>query len=396
MDHQPQKKEPITLYLLIFGAVILALTVFALVNNLGNTISSNSVDTQAKDAYFQQAMLKVLEPVGSVTAVDKTLAPVERSGEQVYAAVCAACHATGLLGSPTLGDKVAWAPRAAAGLSALVTSAINGKGSMPARGGDPSVTDAEIRSAILHMTKDTGLDMDAPAGATSAEAAPAEAAATEAPAASTEVAAVAAQEAAPAVVAAVAGPSGEEVYGKACVACHTTGLLGSPKLHDKADWEPRAAVGLDALVTSAINGKGAMPARGGNPAITDEEIRAAILYMVEGTDLGLEPAAPAAAPEPAAAAPEATSAVEAAPVVNIAAGIETYAANCFVCHDTGAAGSPKLGDKAAWAPRIAKGQEALYASSINGLNAMPAKGGNPSLDEDTIKAAVDYMISAAQ
>ena len=97
MDHQPQKKEPIALYLLIFGAVILALTVVALVNSLGNTISSNSVDDQAKDAYFQQAMLKVLEPVGSVTAVDKSVAPVERSGEQVYTAVCAACHANGLL-----------------------------------------------------------------------------------------------------------------------------------------------------------------------------------------------------------------------------------------------------------------------------------------------------------
>jgi cytochrome c5 len=120
--------------------------------------------------------------------------------------------------------------------------------------------------------------------------------------------------------------------------------------------------------------------------------------MVEGTGLGLEPAAPAAAPEAAAPAPEAVEAtsVEPTPAVNIAAGIDTYAANCFVCHDTGAAGSPKLGDKAAWAPRIAKGKEALYASSINGLNAMPAKGGNPSLDEDTIKAAVDYMISAAQ
>ena len=394
MEHHPQKKEPLTLYLLIFGAVILALTVFALVNNLGNTISGNSVDTQAKDTYFQEAMAKVLEPIGNVTAIDKSLAPVERTGEQVYAAVCAACHANGLLGSPTLGDKVAWAPRAVAGLSALVTSAINGKGSMPARGGDPSVTDAEIRSAILHMTKDTGLNLDAPAEAASAEAAPAASEAA-APVATAEVAAVAA--AAP-VVAAVAGPSGEEVYGKACVACHTSGLLGSPKLHNKADWEARAALGLDALVTSAINGKGAMPARGGNPAITDEEIRAAILYMVDGTGL-LAPAAapaPAAVPAPEATVAPATETATIAPVVNLAAGIETYAANCFVCHDTGAVGSPKLGDKAAWAPRLAKGPEALYISAINGLNVMPAKGGNPSLEEDAIKAAVDYMISAAQ
>ena len=83
-----------------------------------------------------------------------------------------------------------------------------------------------------------------------------------------------------------------------------------------------------------------------------------------------------------AAAPEAAS----------ANGEKTYKATCFACHDVGVAGAPKLGDKAAWEPRIAAGKDALYHSSLNGKNAMPAKGGNAALSDADVKAAVDYMV----
>ena len=66
---------------------------------------------------------------------------------------------------------------------------------------------------------------------------------------------------------------------------------------------------------------------------------------------------------------------------------------CTACHTTGAAGAPKVGDKAAWGPRIAQGKDALYKSALGGKNAMPAKGGNPSLSDDQVKAVVDYMVS---
>jgi len=69
---------------------------------------------------------------------------------------------------------------------------------------------------------------------------------------------------------------------------------------------------------------------------------------------------------------------------------------CFSCHDNGVAGSPIVGDKAAWQDRIAQGKETLYDHSINGLNAMPAKGGNPSLSDDEVKAAVDWMVSQSE
>jgi cytochrome c5 len=77
-------------------------------------------------------------------------------------------------------------------------------------------------------------------------------------------------------------------------------------------------------------------------------------------------------------------------------GQATYNSACMVCHAAGVAGAPKLGDKAAWAPRIAKGIDTLYENSLKGLNAMPPKGGNASLSDADVQAAVDYMISQAQ
>ena len=71
-----------------------------------------------------------------------------------------------------------------------------------------------------------------------------------------------------------------------------------------------------------------------------------------------------------------------------------YDAACSVCHAAGVAGAPKWGDVEAWQPRIAQGIETLYQHSINGFNAMPAKGGNTALSDDDVKAAVDYMVNA--
>jgi cytochrome c5 len=73
-----------------------------------------------------------------------------------------------------------------------------------------------------------------------------------------------------------------------------------------------------------------------------------------------------------------------------------YTASCAACHVSGAAGAPKLGDKAAWAPRIKGGSEALYNSALKGKNAMPPKGGNASLSDAEVKAVVDYMVSQSK
>ena len=77
-------------------------------------------------------------------------------------------------------------------------------------------------------------------------------------------------------------------------------------------------------------------------------------------------------------------------------GKSTYDKTCMACHSTGAAGAPKLGDKAAWAPRLKQGMAALHASALKGKGAMPPKGGNTGLPDDAVKAAVDYMAAAAK
>jgi cytochrome c5 len=104
---------------------------------------------------------------------------------------------------------------------------------------------------------------------------------------------------------------------------------------------------------------------------------------------------------PSAAAPAASAP---APVADAAAdggkGAELFKKTCAMCHQTGVAGAPKLGDKADWGPRIAQGQDTLYKHAIEGFNgakgAMPAKGGNPSLSDDEMKVIVDFMVAKSQ
>ena len=77
-------------------------------------------------------------------------------------------------------------------------------------------------------------------------------------------------------------------------------------------------------------------------------------------------------------------------------GKTVYSAACALCHTTGAMAAPKTGDKIAWATLIKKGMDTLYKNSINGINAMPAKGGKSEFSDAEIKAAVDYMISQSK
>jgi cytochrome c5 len=88
---------------------------------------------------------------------------------------------------------------------------------------------------------------------------------------------------APAAAAATGGGSkadGKGIYDKTCVTCHSIGVAGAPKVGDKAAWAPRLAGGVGALVQSAIKGKGAMPPKGGNAALSEAEIKAAVEHMV--------------------------------------------------------------------------------------------------------------------
>lgn len=112
---------------------------------------------------------------------------------------------------------------------------------------------------------------------------------------------------------------------------------------------------------------------------------------------GQEAAGDAAAAAAAAVAP---AAGDAAAGADLALGQSVYEGKCKACHATGAAGSPKLDDKANWAPRIAQGMDTLVKHAIEGFKGtvgyMPPKGGFATLTDDEVKAAVAYMVSQAQ
>lgn len=119
---------------------------------------------------------------------------------------------------------------------------------------------------------------EAPPAAPSAPAVVVEAPVVAAPAATPATAPAAA----PVVVAASAADLviGEKVYGATCASCHGAAVLGAPKLGDKPSWTPRIAKGVDVLYKSAIEGLKMMPPRGGNAALKDDEVKAAVDYMV--------------------------------------------------------------------------------------------------------------------
>ena len=208
---------------------------------------------------------------------------------------------------------------------------------------------------------------------------------------------------------------GITVYKAQCAACHDAGLAGAPKFGDAGAWSARIATGYEALLTSALKGKGAMGAQGGG-AYTDVEIGRAVVHLANGAggkfDVPNPPAADAPAAAPAAAAPAAAApapavvvaaapaaaapAPAATPVAASANGEALYKQACMACHAAGVAGAPKLGDKAAWSGRLGAGVDGLTASVIKGKGAMPPKGGAAAASDADIKAAVAYMVDTVK
>jgi cytochrome c5 len=123
------------------------------------------------DGLGEEAVARRLQPVGAVEIRDLSSPAAMRSGEQVYNAVCTACHGIGVAGAPKTGDEAAWAPRLKTGYDALLAAVLNGKGAMPKQsGGD--FADYEIARAVVFLANKGGGKFDEP----KAPAAPAAAA----------------------------------------------------------------------------------------------------------------------------------------------------------------------------------------------------------------------------
>ncbi|WP_440996301.1 c-type cytochrome [Arhodomonas sp. SL1] len=448
-----------------FVAVIAGLVVTAIVLIIIATMLYDG-DEEARRQLTAERAAKNLAPVGSVRLTGDPMPQAasaggageeeaadsgagDRSGEEVAMQVCAACHESGTLGAPVFGDEEAWSPRVDKGLATLVDHSMNGFNNMPPQSG--SATEDEIRKAIVWMVEDAGLSVEGADGAAAegetADAAPeedqtaAETADEEVTAEdqATEDQAVASEDGAEPEAPTDGAQEvdlamGEEVAMRVCAACHQTGAAGAPVFGDEEAWSPRAEKGIATLVDHSVNGFNAMPAQG-NMA-SEEEIRQAILWMLDEAGLSIEGADGAAAEgETADAAPEgeqteeetageaATTGDEAgedqavasedadtteaqgseaaetdaaadeAQEVDLAAGEEVAMRVCAACHQTGAAGAPVFGDEEAWAPRAEKDLATLVDHSVNGFNAMPPQGNMAS--EEEIRQAVLWMLDDA-
>jgi cytochrome c5 len=212
-----------------------------------------------------------------------------------------------------------------------------------------------------------------------------------------------------------ASMTGEQVYQDVCKVCHEAGLVGAPKLGDKAAWAPRIKRGIDALYASAINGKDQMPPKGGNRNLSDIEVQRAVVYMANraGAKFNEAPAAPAhaaaTASTPAAAATAPVAAITppasaAAAAVKPGAPLDLKAGEalmqkdgCAACHgiDKKIVGPAYLDVAAKYkgdAGALAKLTQKVKAggASVWGQVPMPP---NPQVPDDDIKALVSWILA---
>jgi cytochrome c5 len=169
--------------------------------------------------------------------------------------------------------------------------------------------------------------------------------------------------------------SGAEVVETVCASCHLTGAQGAPKIGDKRAWSARASQGLTALTGHALTGIRNMPAHGGSPGLSDIEVERAITHMVNRSGgQWIEPLG------------QATPAV-------LRTSEQIAQGQCAKCHQDGVQGAPRIGDRVAWTPRLAKGLDTLVKSAVHGRGHMPARGGAPELSDVEIQGAILYMFN---
>ncbi|MBV7498481.1 cytochrome c5 family protein [Achromobacter sp. ACM05] len=300
-EHIEEHSSPIKTPKQLIVTIVLAFVVpIAIIILLVNMVVTGTKTGAGSDALSGEAVARRIAPVAGFELVDANAPKVFKTGEQVFATVCTACHTAGVAGAPKLGDNAAWAPFIKAGYDEMMKVALHGKGGMPAKGGNPALSDYEVARAVVYMANKSGASLPEPAAPAEdgakkeGEAAPAAQAAAPAPAAPAAAAPAAAAPAAaapaaaapaatapaPEQKAAAVNPAGEQLYKTACFACHATGVANAPKFGDKAAWEPYIKTGMDAMVKVAMTGKGAMPPKGGAANASEDDIRAAVEFMV--------------------------------------------------------------------------------------------------------------------
>ena len=252
-EHESPIKTPKQLIFTVLLAFLVPILLIVMLSQFIANIRSVDMDSAAMSP---NAVATRLKPVGDLAFAEAgasaTAGP--RSGEEIYKAVCSACHATGAANAPKFGDKDRWAPLLKEGQKLLVETAIKGVRAMPPRGGGADLSDLEVERAVVYIANAAGAKFKEPTAAVTQDKA-----AVAAPAA--------------------AGANGKKIYETTCLACHAAGVAGAPKAGDKPAWAARLAAGMNALYANALKGKGAMPAKGGNTALADADVKAAVDYL---------------------------------------------------------------------------------------------------------------------
>jgi cytochrome c5 len=270
-------RQLVTVIVLAFVVPVIVIIMLAQLVTGGKRLDERTLEPEAVAGRIQ--------PVARVefgAAAPGGAAGAPKSGEEVYKAVCAACHASGVAGAHKFGDKAAWAPHLKEGLADLSKNAINGIRGMPARGGNPNLSDVEVTRAVVYMANAAGANFKEPE-APKAEAKPAQAAAP-APAQVAAAPAAAPAAAAPAAPAPAAAAGGELLQKSGCVACHATDKkLVGPSYKDIAAKYGSDKDALDKLAKkvkaggAGVWGQIAMPPHG---HVADADIQAMVKYVL--------------------------------------------------------------------------------------------------------------------
>jgi cytochrome c5 len=166
-NHEGPIKTPKQLVITVVASFVVPIIVIIM---MANFVAFGPRHGAGSDGMGDEAVAQRLQRVGTVQIRDASGPAVLRTGEQVVTAACGACHNSGAAGAPKVGDSAAWAPRIKTGYDALLTSALKGKGAMPAQGGG-EYSDFEIGRAVVHLVNQSGGKLDepkAPAAAASA------------------------------------------------------------------------------------------------------------------------------------------------------------------------------------------------------------------------------------
>src|SRR5512141_509979 len=152
-EHSTPIKTPKQLIIVILAAFLVPITIIVMLSQLVTT----GIDASKNNpSLTDEAIAARLKPVGQVEVVDPNAPKIEKTGKEVVEAVCGACHLSGALNAPKIGDKAAWGKRIGEGLQRLTEVAIKGERQMPARGGNPDLSDLEIGRAIAYMANQSG------------------------------------------------------------------------------------------------------------------------------------------------------------------------------------------------------------------------------------------------